>query len=146
MANHVAVFLLTVALQASQTVGPRPPVDADLGKVFELQSGQLAKIRTAGLTIDFDRVAEDSRCPTGVQCVWEGDAQIELTVSSSSGRESLVLHTSRRFEREVVFDGWKIVLTDLKPRPREDVTLAAEAYRATLIVTPASDADVNPIR
>ena len=37
-----------------------------------------------GVTVRFVRVAEDSRCPPGVTCVWAGRAHVELVIGGET--------------------------------------------------------------
>jgi hypothetical protein len=53
------MFLLTPAcMAAKQTVG--------LGQEFQLSPGQTASVTGQNLRVEFVRVTDDSRCPTGV--------------------------------------------------------------------------------
>ncbi|MBI4303726.1 MAG: hypothetical protein HY665_05265 [Chloroflexi bacterium] len=45
---------------------------APLGQEFSLAIGQTAEITGQNLKIKFTEVIEDSRCPRGVVCIWEG--------------------------------------------------------------------------
>src|SRR5262245_13119919 len=49
-----------------------------LGQEFELKINDEALIEGEGLTVSFDSVLEDSRCPEGVDCIWHGNAKIRL--------------------------------------------------------------------
>jgi hypothetical protein len=52
-------FLLTPScMAAKQTVG--------LGQEFQLSPGQTASVTGQSLSIEFVRITDDSRCPTGV--------------------------------------------------------------------------------
>ena len=41
-----------------------------------------------GVSLEFTAVEQDSRCPTNVQCVAEGNAQILITTFTPRGREA----------------------------------------------------------
>ena len=75
------------ACEQSATAPVRAPegaslavVTADLNKKFELPVGDTATINGQGLTIIFTQVTEDSRCPIGVECFWEGDGAVQLVL------------------------------------------------------------------
>jgi hypothetical protein len=89
--------------------------------------------RVDGLTVKFEGVSADSRCPIGVQCFWEGDAVVRISVSEPS-REgaALELHTAGRFPREGTYGRYRVRLVSLVPQPREGEPVAADRYRATL--------------
>src|SRR6476646_1224216 len=59
-------------------------VVADPGAEFNLAVGKSATISDTDYRITFNRVTEDSRCPVDVQCVWAGDAKIELTIARAT--------------------------------------------------------------
>ena len=108
--------------------------DPELGKPFEMKAAEVVTIQ--GLRITFEEVSEDSRCPTGVQCVWAGDAAATFTLEKPpAAAEPRTLHTSGRFERQTNYDNFTVRLDDLKPYPREAAGIAAGDHRATLVVT-----------
>ena len=88
-----------------------------------------------GLRITFDGVSGDSRCPTGAQCVWAGDAAAGFSLEKSPESIRRTLHTSNRFERQVDVAGFVVRLEDVKPYPKLGETIAPADYRAVLIVT-----------
>jgi hypothetical protein len=76
----------------------------------------------------FDDVSEDSRCPDGVSCIWEGNARVSLTLREMvPGKkrgtlyevvdETLVLNTSSRFEQRGTVPGGFLELRGLAPQP-----------------------------
>jgi hypothetical protein len=59
---------------------PRPgEVAAHLGDPFALRYGQSVHLDDAKLKIEFHAVEQDSRCPVGVVCVWEGQCVVGLS-------------------------------------------------------------------
>lgn len=40
-------------------------------------------VQISGLSITFDRVIEDSRCPSDVMCIWAGSAAVALTIDGA---------------------------------------------------------------
>jgi hypothetical protein len=70
------------------------------------------------LSLSFTAVVEDSRCPTDVQCVWEGQATVEVA-ASAVGLEpaTLGLSTHPDFGSVATYDGAAIELLDLLPYP-----------------------------
>jgi hypothetical protein len=109
------------------------------GEPFEVKAAETRRLADDNLSVRFDGVTEESRCPVGVQCVWEGDAVVQLTLERPpAAAEARVLHTSQRFERETEYAGLVVRLVDLQPEPREGGTIAPEDYRVKLL------ADVKP--
>lgn len=50
-------------------------------------------IQPEGITITFEQVLEDSRCPEGVDCFWEGLANVELSLQET-GRQQVAFTLS----------------------------------------------------
>jgi hypothetical protein len=93
--------------------------------------------------VTFVRVVQDSRCPTGVTCVWEGDAVVEIEVRDASGAAEVVtLHANPRFAQEAEALGLRVRLERLTPHPAADAPVSPEAYRVELSLTSASAAPV----
>jgi hypothetical protein len=109
---------------------PQTPVGA---REIELAPGESARVN--GLTLKFEGVSADSRCPVDVQCFWEGDAVVVIAVSEAS-REgaALELHTAGRFPHVGTYGRYRVRLVSLAPQPREGEPVAANRYRATLEV------------
>jgi len=61
----VILVALSLALLFTPACKPEKVV-ASLGQEFQLGSGQQASITGQDISIEFVRVTEDSRCPTGV--------------------------------------------------------------------------------
>lgn len=114
--------------------GPSEPVVAPIGRAFELAPGQEAVVE--GLTVTFQRVSGDSRCPIDVVCVWEGDAAVALLLRAAPGAaEPRELHTSGQMgERETSYSGYTVRLETLQPATRASEPIRAYDYRATLVV------------
>jgi hypothetical protein len=108
-----------------------------VGDELVLRVGEYATVRSEAVSIRFDRVVEDSRCPVGVTCVWEGDAVVRLTVTQGKSTATIDLHVNARFERERVEGTYRIRLVNLLPRPVGVEPVDPAAYRAHIVVTRA---------
>jgi hypothetical protein len=109
------------------------PSQTPLGQPFELRSGASAML-DGGLTITFDGVASDSRCPMNALCIWAGDAVVALSISQGPGgsvpRE---LHTNAAGS-VTSYLAYSIKLLALAPYPRTDRPIGPGDYVATLTV------------
>ena len=110
------------------------PSRAEVGRAFDLRVGQEAAIGEIGVRIRFDGVRQDSRCPTGVQCVWSGDAEVALHITTVGGSTEVLLHTNVE-PRRANAAGHLISLERLRPYPAEGSSIPAGEYVATLLVT-----------
>jgi hypothetical protein len=118
--------LFVLACGSSSTTDP-----GGLTQPTELAPGQTARV--SALSVTFEGVTSDSRCPTDVVCVWEGDAVARLTLTHpSSGTETKELHTSGSGSRSVNFGGIVIELVRLDPAPRSAQPIPPQSYRLTL--------------
>jgi hypothetical protein len=111
------------------------PDQTPLGKPFELRAGTSANLDEA-LTITFERVSNDSRCPMDVVCIWAGDAVVSVSISQGAGgwvrRE---LHTDPSGS-ETSYSMYSVKLLALSPYPRSDRQIRPEDYVARLSVAP----------
>ncbi len=132
LAATIAIGLTAAACKDEVASASSPAVP--LGREFTLSVGQAAAIEGTGLRLTLRAVRDDSRCPTDVQCIWEGDATVAVEVVAKSASAAYDLHTSGRYPREVKHDRYRIALVRLDPAPRGGATPAASEYRATLKV------------
>ena len=125
------LFMLCVCL-VTFIACAKTPQPEDFPQTVELQPRTSKKISN-DLTIRFNSVLEDSRCPTGVQCAWEGNAEILLELSGGS-LETVHLNTGGMFPRTEIYNGYTITLQDLKPYPAEGMHIDESRYTAVLSI------------
>lgn len=130
MASAGALSIL-VSCASSPTVPSVPLAE------FVLAPGESAMVSGTGLTVRFERVVNDSRCPANALCITAGDAEIALSVRRA-GRpaEGLSLRIAGGGSRAELGD-WVLSFTQLSPYPFTDRTIAPGDYRATFRVDPA---------
>jgi hypothetical protein len=131
------VVLLTPGLGAIDT--PRDAKKVALAERFSLRVGESAVVESEALGLGFQGVSNDSRCPKGVKCFWEGDAAVQVWVRrASEAKEQRELHTSARGPADAGFENWSIRLVALDPYPVSGRAIRQEDYVATLEVTRGS--------
>lgn len=127
-----ALFMLMAALGG---IAPdtQTSSNAPLNQEFKIKVGQQVTIKKIG--IKFSAVNNESRCPTGVQCIWAGNAAVAIEFSKK-GKKAMpaTLNTSVQ-PTEMNFKGYKIKLVALSPHPKVNQTIDERDYEATLIVT-----------
>lgn len=88
-------------------------------------------VSVAGKPLQFVSV-QDSRCPSTVTCVWEGDAAIGI----ESGTEVAVLHTATNAgPRSARLNDLNIALIDVKPARVTTEAPQKSEYAVTVHVT-----------
>ena len=125
----VCCCLTALAACHESATGPTVPLSAD----FVLAPGQSASVQSTDVTVRFDRVTNDSRCPADAFCIQGGDALVHITVGSSRGTREYDLHTGSL--QPVRHEDLTIHLSQLAPYPFSSRTIAPDDYRATLRVT-----------
>lgn len=111
------------------------PVLAAVGDTIRLTAGAAAEVVGVGLRISFEGISEDSRCPSGVDCVWSGDAVARLRISVTGGGETPVaLHTHLE-PRESIHGAHLISLLGVEPYPVYGEPVAGADYVVLLRVT-----------
>ena len=107
----VALLALSAGGCANTQTGP----DAIAGKPFELKAGVTASLPN-GTRLTFERVKEDSRCPSGAQCIWAGVAVVTVRLQAPKG-EPESRDVQMQPSEGVAFDAYSISLTALAPHP-----------------------------
>ena len=100
---------------------------------FELAVGSSARIEGSELSLKFENVTEDSRCPTDVQCVWEGNATMVFSADSSGRTRPFELRTAGTPPPASVF-GRLVEFRGLRPRPTSSSRPVPRDYVVTLRV------------
>lgn len=117
-----------------EPTGSRSAVDDGLIQVEEGGSVRLG--RTAAV-LYFEEVVRDSRCPTDVDCIWQGEAEARFVLSRRSDEAfSLTIPGLVRVpyedNEEVILGGDTIKLLELSPYPVFHRDGPAPPYRALL--------------
>jgi hypothetical protein len=95
--------LLSMTACATQAIGGNAGVRMiEDGQTFTMHTGEQVKFADSS-SLRYVRVANDSRCPPGVQCIWAGDAEVAFEWTSGSGAVSAFsLHTGKDPKQKVL--------------------------------------------
>ena len=80
------ILIITVGCQSSEG-----SIQASLDKEFSLSMGQTAELKGEGITIQFEGIQEDSRCPKGATCFWAGRVVSVLLINDNGLTSRIVL-------------------------------------------------------
>lgn len=83
------------------------------------------------LWLTFDSLITDSRCPTGAECVWEGNAELSFIFNSIPFN----LNTHPSFTTDTTILNYHIEMLNVTPYPHIDSVYTDEQYTAEIIVT-----------
>lgn len=123
----------TVTAKPTATIPPDGA--ASLDQPFTLSIGQTVTFeRTTSFT--FVNVTGDSRCPTGVQCVWAGIVSTKIQMTQGGAQASVTI-TADKDPASLSLNGmtYQVTLTNVTPYPVRPGPIAPEDYRATFTVS-----------
>jgi len=136
LATFIAVAVAAPTTAAARGWQARKKIMLD--KNFVLSVGQEVLTADGKLKIKFVSVAEDSRCPKGVNCIWAGNARVVLQVGKSTGMPSkLELNTHPREAGDGAggYDQYLIKLVEVAPYPVANQTNKPRNYAITLVIS-----------
>ncbi len=127
---------LVIVLSLSSCVGGIGGAKARLGEEFSLSVGQSVVITGEDLGIKFVEVLEDSRCPKGVTCVWEGRvaALVEISTDGSSQQLELTEPGLTDAPARETFKEYEITYK-VEPYPEVGKEISADEYRLLITVS-----------
>lgn len=98
---------------------------------FYLEVNQTAFIKQYNMSITFISVEQDSRCPEGARCVWEGNYVIKFLISLDGIEKTLEVDSSN-YSSTPNFGQYKIQMLSLTPERTE---VMDEEYKVELLVS-----------
>jgi len=106
------------------------------GQPFDLHVGAALELGDDTLNVGFVGILEDSRCPEGVTCFWEGDASVHLWLQvAGQARQEFVLHSAGSLGQQSIEMGdYTVSLVLVAPYPVIDVPIDPDSYVITLVV------------
>jgi hypothetical protein len=83
--------------------------------------------------ICFDSVVGDSRCPRGVECIWEGNGEARFKFMQSDDAPLFFnLNTHLGFTNDTIVGGYKFTLKALNPYPSIQDVISQKVYSAEI--------------
>lgn len=114
------------------------PVKAELNTSFQLEIGEQALIQSEDMRILLVNVTEDSRCPSNVTCIWEGQAAVMIYISQGGhrvGNFKLIERSGYENLSVTNFDGYSIELIGVEPYPKSTQRIELSEYTAVFRVS-----------
>lgn len=99
-----------------------------LNKTLEMKYSELYCNAEYEIRLSFDSL-QDSRCPIGAMCIWEGNGRVQLILRQ--GEKTPIrfwLNTHVNFLSDTVVNGLHFELVDMLPYPEVDKDYQLEDY------------------
>lgn len=129
----VLAFLICAMLFASSACSND---GVSMGEEFSLHIGEMASIKGEDLQVRFLEVTEDSRCPRGVTCIWEGrvSSLVEITYRGSLDSVILTEPGLTSFPPGQSFHEYKLTY-HIEPYPQAGAEIAEDEYQLHLKIS-----------
>ncbi len=88
------------------------------------------KILNNGISITPIKLIQDSRCPSNVQCIWEGTVIVKVKLE----RDSVVQEVDLEINKTITFAGQSVLLKSVSPYPKEGKKIDDGEYSFTFLV------------
>lgn len=82
--------------------------------------------------ICLDSVYNDSRCPSDLVCVWEGDALAAFTLANNDLLRRFYLHVNTNFQNDTVIGGISVKLLKITPYPNSNHPINRAEYKVEI--------------
>lgn len=110
---------------------------SELGLSFDLGFEEQKVISDHGISVHFAQVVEDSRCPTDVICVWEGQVTVKLAVSVAENKKDISLISREGDYLDLArdtFENYIFILEAVHPYPQTTAEVAHQDYTVEMRV------------
>ncbi len=105
---------------------------ANIDTEISLNIGESVFINDHGITLKFIDVIDDSRCPSDVECVWEGTVSLMVNIQyNSQNLGNYILNSSNLHKAS--FMGYYVKFKVLEPYPISTEIIPKSSYNATFI-------------
>jgi hypothetical protein len=149
--RFISLFLLVICvLSACQSTGtPSSTVTGAVNTEIALAPGQSASVTGTDLTITFDSIVSDERCPSDIECAASGPVTVSLSVQQGEGApndftlQTFTDQTGR--SPNVQFEGvtnraevgdYAIQIASVTPYPQNLTTkIDPSQYRVSLLIS-----------
>ena len=121
-----------IALQ--QCKKPETKSELPINQIISIQNGQTLQNSEPTISLKFDAVQNDSRCPIDATCISAGNAAVQFLLTSGDSIQSFLLNTDMAPVDSVAF-GYRVELLELLPLPSASKTLDPKEYSAKVKVT-----------
>lgn len=136
--NSIIIFflLLTAIFTSCNTFQDLLKKNEVQNDTIVLRQGIPLYDATNRFIVVLDSVLSDSRCPKGVVCVWEGNAEVQLRTIMTlyNKKQYFRLNTNPQFTQDTVINNYRFKLLEINPYPENEKTFPHYNYRATIVI------------
>ncbi|HAN79120.1 MAG TPA: hypothetical protein DCQ31_15815 [Bacteroidales bacterium] len=129
MKTTILLLLVTFAganaCTNSELLKPEISLKSDTVK-YKLKGGETLYFENSKLTLMFDSIASDSRCPIGVHCIWAGEVVAVFKINEQT--------YNLRPGEELKFEHFKLKLVDVFPYPEAGMAIKQTDYTIEFFV------------
>jgi hypothetical protein len=124
------LFVLALGACNDKTVECSDLPDSLQVKIKNGETKTIYECNGKEMKLSFVRLNDDSRCPTGAACVWQGTAHITLNFNNSA--DDFVIELQKEHAVDYQGTNYSILFEALNPYPAYDTTILPHWYEATL--------------
>jgi hypothetical protein len=121
-------------LLVSACVGVSADITGAVGQPMVLEPGQKAVLSDPAIAIRFLKVVNDSRCPTGAQCIWAGQVTAQAEITYQGEKFDVVLTQSANSDAKTTFADFTIAFS-VEPYPELEKKIDSKDYRLNLTLS-----------
>ena len=110
-------------------------IPLSLNDTVQMRFGQWYSHKMPCFQLQFDSLISDGRCPVGLLCFWEGNAEVRIRMEAGENH-FFTLNTHNTFRTDTVLEGYRVQLIDLLPYPVYQVEVAPGDYTAVMVISP----------
>ena len=127
--KYILVFLLIATMGCEKNVLEQ---GFTIGKDASFQVNQLYTSADGHYTMKITEVS-DSRCPEGVQCIWQGEVTVKGEWTENNSKSTFEIHSVMSNQTKQP-TGYTIQIVDAKPYPKYGTESKPEDLVVTLLI------------
>jgi hypothetical protein len=128
--SSLLILITSVGCQSSEGV-----IKATIDNEFSLDVGQIAELKGEHIILQFEGIQEDSRCPKGATCIWQGRVSSILQINDDGLSTKIVLTEpglSYQYGKNI-YKQYEFT-SHVQPYPELGKKISSEDYRLFLTV------------
>jgi hypothetical protein len=135
---YVLAIILALAIVVSFfLLKPVEKTEFNLNEGFELTlSKDTISIKNTDLKIQLVSI-RDSRCPTSVTCIFEGEASVTFNVLKADTILGKFVRSTRNGDTNLFLNGYNIDIISVEPYPEKTGKIPLSNYKVKMVVSKA---------